>query len=71
MNSKNNIKISQPILSDLDYFLKEINKLKVKVKWQTWNKIAKKLEKNLKKYDPENDNESRFIISKVISNYFK
>ena len=49
MNSKNNIKINKLILSDLDYFLKEINKLKVKVKWQTWNKIAKKLEKKSKK----------------------
>lgn len=68
---KNNIKINKLILSDLDYFLKEINKLKVKVKWQTWNKIAKNWKKNLKKYDPsENDNGKvgLYEFSKVISN---
>ena len=71
---KNNIKIDKLILSDLEYFLKEMNKFNAKIKWHAWNKIAKNWKKNLKKLDPlENDRDriGLYELSKNITNLLK
>ncbi len=68
---KNNIKINKLILSDLEFFLKEMIKFNSKVKWDAWNKIAKKWKKNLKKFDPNEYDKGKiglYQLSKTVSN---